>query len=92
MRLIAHGDITQGVDGDITANELGVRQEEIAGNYVATAEIGAANGFYDIILWEDNLVDELAAKMNRCPRKCIGFKTPQEIFFQQYKNDCRTWS
>lgn len=37
-------------------------------------------------------LDDLAVKMNRCPRKCIGFKTPQEIFFQQYKNDCRTWS
>jgi IS30 family transposase len=36
-------------------------------------------------------LDQLAAKMNRCPRKCLGFKTPQELFFQQYKNDCRTW-
>jgi len=32
-------------------------------------------------------LDQLAAKMNRCPRKCLGFKTPQELFFQQYKND-----
>lgn len=37
-------------------------------------------------------LDQLAAKMNRCPRKCLGFKTPQELFFQQYKNDCRIWS
>lgn len=37
-------------------------------------------------------LDELAAKMNRCPRKCLGFKTPQELFIQQYKNDCRIWS
>lgn len=37
-------------------------------------------------------LDELATKMNRCPRKCLGFKTPNELFIQQYKNDCRTWS
>lgn len=37
-------------------------------------------------------LNELAAKMNRCPRKCLGFKTPQELFIQQYKNDCRIWS
>jgi len=37
-------------------------------------------------------LDQLAAKMNRCPRKCLGYKTPQEVFFQQYKNDCRIWS
>ncbi|MFK3616163.1 hypothetical protein [Coxiella burnetii] len=35
---------------------------------------------------------QLAAKMNRCPRKCLGYKTPQELFIQQYKNDCRIWS
>lgn len=37
-------------------------------------------------------LDKLAAKMNRCPRKCLGYKTPQEMFVQQYKNDCRIWS
>lgn len=37
-------------------------------------------------------LDQLAAKMNRCPRKCLGYKTPQELFIQQYKNDCRIWS
>ena len=37
-------------------------------------------------------LDQLAAKMNRCPRKCLGYKTPQELFFQQFKNDCRIWS
>jgi IS30 family transposase len=37
-------------------------------------------------------LDELAAKMNRCPRKCLGYKTPQEVFIQQFKNDCRIWS
>lgn len=36
-------------------------------------------------------LDNLAAKMNRCPRKCLGYKTPQEVFIQQFKNDCRTW-
>ncbi len=40
---------------------------------------------------QDDL-DLLAAKMNRCPRKCIGYKTPNELFIQQYKNDCRSWS
>ncbi len=37
-------------------------------------------------------LDQLAAKMNRCPRKCLGYKTPNEVFIQQYKNDCRIWS
>lgn len=37
-------------------------------------------------------IDRLAAKMNRCPSKCLGYKTPQEVFFQQYKNDCCIWS
>jgi IS30 family transposase len=37
-------------------------------------------------------LDELAAKMNRCPRKCLGYKTPNELFIQQHKNDCRIWS
>ena len=37
-------------------------------------------------------LDQLAAKMNRCPRKCLGYKTPQELFFQQFKNDCRIWN
>lgn len=36
-------------------------------------------------------LDLIAAKLNRCPRKCIGYKTPKELFIQQYKNDCRTW-
>lgn len=37
-------------------------------------------------------LDLIADKMNRCPRKCIGYKTPKELFIQQYKNDCRIWS
>ncbi|MBI2786130.1 MAG: IS30 family transposase, partial [Legionella longbeachae] len=37
-------------------------------------------------------LDLIEAKLNRCPRKCIGYKTPNELFIQQYKNDCRTWS
>jgi IS30 family transposase len=37
-------------------------------------------------------LDLIAEKMNRCPRKCIGYKTPNELFIQQHKNDCRTWS
>lgn len=46
----------------------------------------------DIAKVSQEELDQLAAKMNRCPRKCLGFKTPQEVFFQQYKNDCRIWS
>jgi transposase, IS30 family len=37
-------------------------------------------------------LDLIADKMNRCPRKCIGYKTSNELFIQQHKNDCRTWS
>jgi IS30 family transposase len=35
-------------------------------------------------------LDQLALKMNQCPRKCLGFKTPNELFIQQHKNVCRT--
>ena len=37
-------------------------------------------------------LDQLSAKMNQCPRRCLGYKTPLEMFIQQYKNDCRIWS
>jgi IS30 family transposase len=37
-------------------------------------------------------LDLLADKMNLCPRKCLGYKMPKEVFIQQYKNDCRIWS
>ena len=46
----------------------------------------------DIAKISQEELDQLAAKMNRCPRKCLGYKTPQEVFIQQYKNDCRIWS
>ncbi len=45
----------------------------------------------DIAKISQEYLDQLAAKMNRCPRKCLGYKTPQEVFIQQHKNDCRTW-
>lgn len=37
-------------------------------------------------------LEQIADRMNLCPRKCLGFKTPKEVFIQQLKNDCRTWS
>jgi IS30 family transposase len=37
-------------------------------------------------------LDQLAIKMNRCPQKCLNYKTPQELLIQQHKNDCRIWS
>lgn len=46
----------------------------------------------DIAKTTQEELDQLASKMNHCPRKCIGFKTPNEMFIQQYKNDCRIWS
>lgn len=46
----------------------------------------------DIAKITQEQLDLLAEKMNRCPRKCLGYKTPQELFIQQYKNDCRIWS
>jgi len=48
------------------------------------------NARIDLISQKD--LDLIAEKMNRCPRKCIGYKTPKELFIQQYKNDCRIWS
>jgi len=39
-----------------------------------------------------NDLDLLANKVNLCPRKCLGYKMPKEVFIQQLKNDCRTWS
>ena len=41
---------------------------------------------------EQKELDYLADKMNLCPRKCLGYKMPKEVFIQQYKNDCRIWS
>lgn len=32
-------------------------------------------------------LNEVIRTMNRTPRKCLGFKTPQEV----YTNECRTW-
>jgi IS30 family transposase len=46
----------------------------------------------DIAKMTQEELDKLAKKMNLCPRKCLGYKTPNELFIQQYKNDCRTWS
>ena len=44
----------------------------------------------DIAKITQDELDQLAAKMNRCPRKCLGYKTPQEVFIQQFKggNSC----
>ncbi|WP_367608470.1 IS30 family transposase [Legionella sp. W05-934-2] len=39
-----------------------------------------------------NDLDLIADRMNLCPRKCLGYKMPKEVFIQQYKNDCRIWS
>lgn len=44
----------------------------------------------DIAKIEQEELDKLAAKMNQCPRKCLGYKTPQEVFIQQYERDCRS--
>ena len=48
------------------------------------------NAKIDLITQKE--LNEIADKMNLCPRKCIGYKTPKELFIQQYKNDCRIWS
>ncbi len=32
-------------------------------------------------------LDSLAHRMNLCPRKCLGYKMPQEVFIQQHKNE-----
>lgn len=48
------------------------------------------NAKIDLITQKE--LDAIADKMNRCPRKCIDYKTPKELFIQQFKNDCRTWS
>lgn len=39
-----------------------------------------------------NDLDLLANKVNLCPRKCLGYKMPKEVFIQQLKNTCRNWS
>lgn len=36
-------------------------------------------------------LDTLAKKMNNIPRKCLGFKTPRELFLQHHTTFCRTW-
>lgn len=35
-------------------------------------------------------LDQLADKMNTVPRKCLGFKTPKELYLQHIRNACRT--
>lgn len=35
-------------------------------------------------------LDQLAEKMNTVPRKCLGFKTPKELFLKHIKTTCRT--
>ncbi|MEM9103596.1 MAG: IS30 family transposase, partial [Pseudomonadota bacterium] len=45
----------------------------------------------DIATLSQASLDRLAKQLNLCPRKCLGYKTPQELFIQQLKNDCRTW-
>lgn len=37
-------------------------------------------------------LDLLADKMNNLPRKCLGFRTPKELFLKPYKLTCRTES
>jgi len=37
------------------------------------------------------LLDELSRKLNNTPRKCLGFRTPKELFLKHYGNDCRAW-
>ena len=37
-------------------------------------------------------LDQLAEKMNQCPRKCLGYKTPNEVFNSSWKRSCRSMS
>lgn len=37
------------------------------------------------------VLDQLSNKLNNTPRKCLGYKTPKELFLRHYKSDCRTW-
>jgi IS30 family transposase len=37
-------------------------------------------------------LDLLADKMNTLPRKCLGFRTPKELYLQHLKTTCRTKS
>ncbi len=36
-------------------------------------------------------LDQLSKTLNNTPRKCLGFKTPKELFLKHYKDDCRSW-
>ena len=35
-------------------------------------------------------LDKIAIQVNNTPRKCLGYKTPEEVFKQHWKSDCRT--
>lgn len=37
------------------------------------------------------VLDELSRKLNNTPRKCLGFRTPKELFLKHYGNGCRGW-
>lgn len=35
-------------------------------------------------------LDQLAHKMNHLPRKCLGYRTPKELFLRHQIKSCRT--
>lgn len=37
-------------------------------------------------------LDQLAERMNTLPRKCLGFRTPKELFLKHIRKSCRTRS
>jgi IS30 family transposase len=40
---------------------------------------------------DQNQLNELERKMNNTPRKCLDYRTPNELFLNQYREFCRTW-
>lgn len=44
----------------------------------------------DIKAVTEQELDQLAEKMNTMPRKCLGFRTPKELFLKHIKTTCRT--
>ena len=45
----------------------------------------------DIHQLDQKMLDELSKRLNNTPRKCLGYKTPKEVFLIRFKGSCRTW-
>ena len=46
---------------------------------------------FDFLSISQDVVDEVVKLINNRPRKCLGWRTPSEVFFEQYCCTCLTF-